>query len=710
MNSEQLRLFINGAFGNEDDARKVRAALRPYLRQTFDEIRGLIDLLPDESLARQQEWRALLPMIEEKLLPYNDAFAIELSRQLPLSGAAAAEETTLMLKSVVPSTAGLVPPELIMAESTKFLLETKIGNQRVLGMFAPVEGKSPFTTSIRKSIDRIVTGGIIRGEETKVIAAKMIPQLNKQMASQSMALARTAIQDYNRQVKEEVWNANRDAFARLGLKYEWVSALDSRTCQTCAPLDGEVKDKKTDFPKTPVHVNCRCQVVLIDPEDPGRIRYGQVISDDPLSGEGTYKTKIRINGKDWNRQNREVKTVDGKSPRYADWLAQMARKRDKASIDTMREFFGGGNAGNIRANTFYNDIKKGKSPQQALIDLTNRVDKNKKVTSAKGVARRFKPADAPGKVESVTIDLRGDGTDHVVPMRDLSSVKYDVKKPLQNYETQIKDGMLTMQAQGEEVFGKLLDQSDKFTDSFQLTIKSMNTLDKASNAKTIADAKRSFVKGYDSLGEILKDGTAAAAEYRKSLLTTFPKKTMDKIVKNIEIVGGTKAQQATARQAIREFAQMFNGNGIGGIRKIKLDKLTDGGDFNISNGMIRIGLDGLKDKDLKNLLFHEMGHSLEYLIPGLKDNAVAWRNSRATAKKPGRFGFGKYTFYNYVKDKFYDEYVGRIYDWNSANDATEVISTGAEMFARPDTMLELLSRDPEHFFLINSLTRQRLQQ
>ncbi len=384
MNSEQLRLFINGAFSNEADARKVRAVLAPYLRQTFDEIRGLIDLLPDESLARQREWRALLPMIEEKLLPYNDAFAIELSRQLPVSGVAAAKETTLMLKSVVPRTAGLVPPELIMADSTKFLLRTKIGNQLVLGMFAPVEGKSPFTTSIRRSIDRIVTSGIIRGEETKVIAAKMIPQLNKQMASQAMAIARTAIQDYNRQVKEEVWDANRDAFARLGLKYEWVSALDSRTCPTCAPLDGAVKDSKKDFPSTPVHVNCRCTVVLVDSEDPGQVRYGQVISDDPLSGKGTYKTQKRINGKEWNRQNREVAIVDGKSPRYADWLAQMARKRDKASIDTLREFFGGGNAGNTRADTFYKDIKKGKSPQQALIDLTNRVPKTKR-------DRRFKP-------------------------------------------------------------------------------------------------------------------------------------------------------------------------------------------------------------------------------------------------------------------------------------------------------------------------------
>ena len=377
MNSEQLRLFINGAFGNEADARKVRAALAPYLRQTFDEIRRLIDLLPDESLVRQREWRALLATIEEKLLPYNDAFAIELSRQLPVSGAAAAEETTLMLKSVVPRTAGLVPPELIMADSTKFLLQTKVGNQRVLGMFAPVEGKSPFTTSIRRSIDRIVTGGIIRGEETKVIAAKMIPQLNKQMASQAMALARTAIQDYNRQVKEAVWNANEDSFARLGLKYEWVAALDSRTCQTCAPLDGDVKDKKTDFPATPVHVNCRCQVVLVDPEDPGKIRYGQQAYDQQPTGKGVYKTKKKVKGEELFRKNVEVKTVDGKSPRYADFLANSNRT-------TQAMFFGGGNPGAVRAERFRRMIKNGRSPQDALKDLTNRVPKTR-------VDRRFKP-------------------------------------------------------------------------------------------------------------------------------------------------------------------------------------------------------------------------------------------------------------------------------------------------------------------------------
>ena len=378
MNSEQLRLFINGAFGSEADARKVRKLLTPYLQRSLDEIRQLVELLPDESLARQREWRALLEQVERILEPYNDAFAVELSRQLPLSGAAAAEETTLMLKSVVPQTAGLVPPAAIMADSTKFLLNTKVNERRVLGFFIPEEpGKpSPFTKSVRRRIDQIVTGGIIRGESTAKIAKQLAAPLKNQLEGQEMAFARTAIQDYNRQVKEEVWNANRDAFARLGLKYEWVSALDSRTCPTCAPLDGDVRGAKGDFPKTPVHVNCRCTVVLVDPEDPGEVRYGQEAMVRKPTGDGAYKTQKVVKGEELYRRNREVRTVDGKSPRYADFLATADRK-------TQQMFFGGGNAGSIRAERFRQSLKT-KAAQQALIDLTNRVPKTKR-------DRRFKP-------------------------------------------------------------------------------------------------------------------------------------------------------------------------------------------------------------------------------------------------------------------------------------------------------------------------------
>jgi SPP1 gp7 family putative phage head morphogenesis protein len=378
VNSEQLRLFINGAFGNEADARAVRRKLEPYLKLTLAEIREIVEQLAETSLTRQKDWRALLSLVEEALMPYNDALAIELTEQLPASGLAAAEETTLQLKSVMPRTAGgLVPPEAVMADSTKFLLNTKISDKRVLELFAPktVGGISPFTAANRRMIDTIVTGGIIKGASTKEIARAIKEELPKRMRSQSLALARTAIQDYNRQVKEAVWDANEESF--VGLKYEWVAALDSRTCPTCAPLDGDVRDKRTDFPKTPVHVNCRCQVVLIDPDDEGEVRYGQQAYDQQPTGEGVYRTKKKVKGENLFRKNVEVKTVDGKSPRYADFLANSNRT-------TQAMFFGGGNPGAVRAERFRRMIKNGRSPQDALKDLTNRVPKTR-------ADRRFKP-------------------------------------------------------------------------------------------------------------------------------------------------------------------------------------------------------------------------------------------------------------------------------------------------------------------------------
>ena len=362
MNSEQLRLFISGAFGSEADAKRVAKLLTPYLARALQEIRDIVDLLPDDSLRRQAVWRELEPQITAALGPYNDAFFAQLDRQLPLSGLGAAEETIGMMRSVGVPMAGVLPPELVMAESTKYLLNTKINDKRVVDMFLPrTGGPSPFTVSNRRMIDSIVTGGIIKGSSTADIARAIRTELPKRMQSQAVAIARTSIQDYNRQVKEEVWSANQDAFTALGLKYEWVSALDSRTCQTCAPLDGRVKDKKSDFPSTPVHVNCRCQVVLIDPkDDPRKIQARRCVSLRPRRLRrktnrqiwATHRTKRQkaVKGRRrYTARNREVATVDGRSPRYADFLACIKPPRRKPM------FFGGGNArlaGATRAATF----------------------------------------------------------------------------------------------------------------------------------------------------------------------------------------------------------------------------------------------------------------------------------------------------------------------------------------------------------------------
>ena len=116
-------------------------------------------------------------------MPYNDAFAIELSDQLPVSGLAAAQETTLQLRSVSPQVAGgLVPPESVMADSTKFLLNTQVSDRRVLALFAPTQagGPTPFTAFNRRLIDSIVTGGIIKGLPTADISKAIAQELFSQ--------------------------------------------------------------------------------------------------------------------------------------------------------------------------------------------------------------------------------------------------------------------------------------------------------------------------------------------------------------------------------------------------------------------------------------------------------------------------------------------------------------------------------------------------
>ena len=84
-----------------------------------------------------------------------------------------------------------------------------------------------------------------------------------------------------------IYDANADALE--GLEWEWTTALDSRVCPQCQPLDGERWKQGEKKPQWPLHPNCRCQAVMVDPEDDefaNQARNAQQIR--PLS-EGPYK-------------------------------------------------------------------------------------------------------------------------------------------------------------------------------------------------------------------------------------------------------------------------------------------------------------------------------------------------------------------------------------------------------------------------------------
>lgn len=164
-----------------------------------------------------------------------------------------------------------------------------------------------------------------------------------------------------RQVKEEVYRNNADAME--GMEYEWTTALDSKTCQTCSPLDGQrwkLNEKKPDWP---LHPNCRCQTVPVDPDDPfwnEPEKTGQVlrpVEKGPYKGEGAYKTPVTINGKKFYRKAVPF-TSDTPPPRYSDLLAKWATSNNASLVEAM---------GPTRAAWFKKEYDRlNKDPQQIL--------------------------------------------------------------------------------------------------------------------------------------------------------------------------------------------------------------------------------------------------------------------------------------------------------------------------------------------------------
>jgi len=109
----------------------------------------------------------------------------------------------------------------------------------------------------------------------------------------------------------------------------------------------------------PIHVNCRCQLLLIDPEDEfwqDDKRTGQQISETPY--KTGYKTKVKVKGDRFYRKAVEFNGTD-----YSDYLAS-------SNMTTQTEFFGGGRIGERRARYFRSQIDKvNKDPQDILSSM-----------------------------------------------------------------------------------------------------------------------------------------------------------------------------------------------------------------------------------------------------------------------------------------------------------------------------------------------------
>ena len=373
MNESQLKAFVRQAFALQDTADRTILDVDRLLGVVMLEVKRLVETLPDASLLREKTWRELKPLVRVAMAPYAKALQQAVYREEVIAApemlAYAEREARYAGASIIKTSAAPLQAD-VMAAVDRAVIGRKRFRQWFMEKAGPVP---PWVDGMYRIVDQNVRTGILQGQTTKDIADQVVHETIsrgvkgvtlqgqtsvRRIRAQAMAMTRTVTQDVQRQIKEQFWDANSEALE--GFVYQWSAALDSRTCQTCAPLDGKRWDNRSDAPRKPIHVNCRCDLLLIDPEDEfwneGR-KTGQQLGEKEFSqsNPGSYKTKVKVKGERFYRQARQFTGND-----YGDYLASSNKL-------TQIQFFGGGEIGERRMLYFRSQLDRmNKDPMQIL--------------------------------------------------------------------------------------------------------------------------------------------------------------------------------------------------------------------------------------------------------------------------------------------------------------------------------------------------------
>ena len=108
-----------------------------------------------------------------------------------------------------------------------------------------------------------LTTGLIRGESVQDMSKRLAERMNASR-SNALRLIRTESSHIHN-------TAELDAYKACGFEeYEYMASFGERTCDVCGGLDGQrfkLSDKQPGVNFPPLHPNCRCTTVAVDPDD-----------------------------------------------------------------------------------------------------------------------------------------------------------------------------------------------------------------------------------------------------------------------------------------------------------------------------------------------------------------------------------------------------------------------------------------------------------
>ena len=383
---DQLKGFIKQGIQLQDSADKVELLTAGALALALFNIKRMVETMPQEGLLRNQSWAKLEPIVRIELERYAD----ELGKQMVRTVADAAPAMRDSSVREFENAGAVLPPEVSkkrqpVPDAVQMALAVLIGGVTLQKLFGldpvnPLTARrrrgAPIDRSLFKTIDTQVRSGILRNQTTQEIAdsiatdamargargVRLSAPAARRIKSQVRSLARTANSDMAHAIKDLLVLENEEDLG--GLVWLWSTLLDSRTCERCAPLDQRrYAQDDPNKPYWPLHIGCRCQLVLIDPDDEfwnAPQREGTQIRDEEAGAYATGdKTAEKYGDKKFFERSIKVKAPDGNPPvRYSDVLARWA----DTSMTSLEEALGKG-----RAAWFKREYQRTKADPQKIL-------------------------------------------------------------------------------------------------------------------------------------------------------------------------------------------------------------------------------------------------------------------------------------------------------------------------------------------------------
>jgi len=207
----------------------------------------------------------------------------------------------------------------------------------------------------------------------------------------------------------------------------------------------------------------------------------------------------------------------------------------------------------------------------------------------------------------------------------------------------------------------------------------------------------------EALGK--SDQRASFASIQKLTARTDAEVLVNKQLLRVGNNATSGAARDTVEPAMDFYHRNLNPKTLGRIRRERINFEQD----KTGRAQYRSATQTVMTTSQQRVTVHEIGHHMEFELPGWQEGAVAFRNARGAARGDGLTRIypdspdPKVASEVGFRDEFIDHYMGKSYGLSSRVTATEIVSMGMELLS--DTPFKLLKEDPEYFWFMVGLLR-----